>query len=58
MRSYLSPLESAGKIDVEEEFHQSCFHISVYQSYGGAQQLKSETAAPARSAALLATHLH
>ncbi len=33
MRNYLVPLESAGKLDVEEEFYQSCFHISVYQSY-------------------------
>ncbi len=33
MRAYLLPLESAGKLDVEEEFYQSCFHISVYQSY-------------------------
>ncbi len=34
MRAYLLPLETAGKLDVEEEFHQSCFHISVYRSYG------------------------
>lgn len=33
MRAYLLPLEEAGKIDVEEEFHQSCFHITVYRSY-------------------------
>ena len=33
MRAYLLPLQTAGKIDVEEEFHQSCFHISVYKSY-------------------------
>jgi hypothetical protein len=33
MRAYLLPLEEAGKIDVEEEFHQSCFHITVYKSY-------------------------
>ena len=61
MRSYLSPLESAGKIDVEEEFHQACFHISVYQSYRDADQpktmAKTQTAAPAHSAALLAAHL-
>jgi hypothetical protein len=34
MRSYLQPLMQAGKIDVEEEFQQACFHISVYGSYG------------------------
>jgi Family of unknown function (DUF5715) len=33
LRSWLIPLEQAGKIDVEEEFRQSCFHISVYKSY-------------------------
>ncbi|MFT4112880.1 DUF5715 family protein [Silvibacterium sp.] len=33
MRAYLYPLEEAGKIDVEEEFYQSCFHITVYKSY-------------------------
>ena len=34
MRSRLQTLESAGKIDVEEEFRQACFHITVYKSYG------------------------
>jgi len=33
MRTYLLPLEQAGKIDVEEEFRQACFHITVYKSY-------------------------
>jgi hypothetical protein len=33
MRAWLLPLENAGMIDVEEEFHQSCFHITVYKSY-------------------------
>jgi hypothetical protein len=33
MRSWLLPLQSAGKIDVEEEFQQACFHITVYKSY-------------------------
>ncbi len=35
MRSYLTPVEAAGKIDVEEEFQQSCFHMSVYRRYAG-----------------------
>jgi hypothetical protein len=33
MRTLLLQLEQAGKIDVEEEFQQSCFHITVYKSY-------------------------
>jgi len=33
MRLRLLPLEQAGKIDVEEEFQQACFHITVYKSY-------------------------
>lgn len=33
MRGYLLPLVQEGKIDVEEEFQQSCFHISVYKKY-------------------------
>jgi hypothetical protein len=33
MRARLLALQEAGKIDVEEEFRQSCFHITVYKSY-------------------------
>jgi hypothetical protein len=33
MRAYLLPLMQAGKVDVEEEFQQACFHISVYRDY-------------------------
>jgi len=33
LRGYLFPLVQQGKIDVEEEFQQSCFHISVYKRY-------------------------
>jgi hypothetical protein len=33
MRAYLLPLMQSGKIDVEEEFQQACFHISVYRTY-------------------------
>ena len=33
MRAWLLPLQTAGKIDVEEEFYQACFHITVYSSY-------------------------
>jgi len=33
MRRHLLAMEAAGKIDVEEEFQQSCFHITVYKNY-------------------------
>jgi hypothetical protein len=33
MRSRLLRLQQAGMIDVEEEFQQACFHITVYKSY-------------------------
>lgn len=33
IRGYLLPLVQAGKVDVEEEFQQACFHISVYRKY-------------------------
>jgi Family of unknown function (DUF5715) len=36
MRDRLAALQDAGKIDVEEEFRQACFHITVYKSYIGA----------------------
>ena len=52
MRAYLLPLQTAGKIDVEEEFQQSCFHISVYKSY---MEPRPNTASPPRSSALVAT---
>lgn len=33
MRAVLGQLQAAGKLDVEEEFEQACFHISVYKTY-------------------------
>jgi hypothetical protein len=33
LRGYLLPLVQEGKVDVEEEFQQACFHISVYERY-------------------------
>ena len=33
MRTRLAALQQSGKIDVEEEFLQACFHITVYKSY-------------------------
>lgn len=44
MRSWLLPLQAAGEIDVEEEFQQACFHITVYKTY------VPPTAAPSRPA--------
>jgi hypothetical protein len=33
MRAVLGQLQESGKLDVEEEFEQACFHISVYKTY-------------------------
>lgn len=33
MRGRLLALQNQGKLDVEEEFQQACFHITVYKSY-------------------------
>lgn len=33
VRTWLLRLQDAGKIDVEEEFQQACFHITVYKTY-------------------------
>jgi len=33
IRAKLLALERTGKIDVEEEFQQACFHITVYKTY-------------------------
>lgn len=46
MRSELLAYQNAGVIDVEEEFHQRCFHITVYKNYGSG----SQTRRPAESA--------
>jgi hypothetical protein len=45
MRAYLTPVEAAGKVDVEEEFQQACFHISIYRRYLGLP-LKKNAPAP------------
>jgi hypothetical protein len=58
MRLYLAPLQRAGKLDVEEEFQQACFHISVYKSYLTPAKRRAPAPAPVRregdDAALLA----
>jgi hypothetical protein len=48
MRTYLQPLIEAGKIDVEEEFQQSCFHISVYRAFEAQPHVTVAAAATAR----------
>jgi hypothetical protein len=55
MRAWLIPLEQQGKIDVEEEFRQSCFHISVYKSYSEPKPASHAplTATPMDSATML-----
>jgi hypothetical protein len=57
MRGYLLPLVQEGKVDVEEEFQQSCFHISVYKKYvPGASTPKRDLASSHRGeTAALAT---
>jgi Family of unknown function (DUF5715) len=55
IRSYLLPLVAEGKIDVEEEFQQSCFHISVYKSYLPSPTTPSFAGIPRNSTAALAT---
>jgi hypothetical protein len=47
MRTWLLPLQEAGKIDVEEEFQQACFHITVYKSY--VPPMPAPNAAPRRT---------
>jgi len=49
MRRRLAGLQAVGKIDVEEEFRQACFHITVYKSYAPAR--KTGPATPAKPVA-------
>jgi len=59
MRRRLLQLEEEGKIDVEEEFQQACFHITVYTTYAPPRPARravhehpenSQPSAPAESA--------
>ncbi|HTJ31281.1 MAG TPA: DUF5715 family protein [Acidobacteriaceae bacterium] len=59
IRAYLIPLEQKGFIDVEEEFKQSCFHISVYRKYSAAGQgtpTPARMPVPAADGTMLAIH--
>jgi hypothetical protein len=51
MRAWLLPPQKAGKIDVEEEFQQACFHITVYKSYVPARPLRKSPGKPAAATA-------
>ena len=50
MRGWLLPLQTSGSIDVEEEFHQRCFHITVYKNYGSGSQTRRSTDAAGAAA--------
>jgi hypothetical protein len=50
MRRQLLALQNAGKIDVEEEFEQACFHITVYKSYTAAHPVHKDTQPALREA--------
>jgi len=52
MRNRLLAMQTAGLIDVEEEFRQPCFHITVYKGYGGPGP--DPNSAPTRPAATAA----
>ncbi len=60
MRQRLLALQTVDKIDVEEEFQQACFHITVYKGYapprpatqandGGAGSRRHKVASPSRA---------
>ncbi|MGC2162180.1 MAG: DUF5715 family protein [Silvibacterium sp.] len=57
MRAYLLPLQEAGKLDVEEEFYQSCFHITVYESYASGTRPTTRRSRRHTSEALLASRM-
>ncbi|WP_263417785.1 DUF5715 family protein [Terriglobus albidus] len=57
MRAYLLPLVQEGKIDVEEEFQQACFHISVYKNYVPEPKTKEKPGKSRLPKASLATAL-
>ncbi len=55
MRHQLLGLQQAGKIDVEEEFEQACFHITVYKAYIAAS-LEHKTGKPIPSEGAAGRH--
>jgi hypothetical protein len=57
MRAWLQPLEAAGKIDVEEEFQQACFHVTVYATYVPPAPVRKPGVRPRRRRAPVANAL-
>lgn len=55
MRDYLLALQTAGVIDVEEEFRQRVFHITVYKAYDLNRVAQEAAPAPASSQPSAAT---
>ena len=51
MRSELLAYQNAGVIDVEEEFRQRCFHITVYKNYEALSHKPGKALSPAPPAA-------
>jgi hypothetical protein len=49
MRAVLGHLQARGKLDVEEEFEQACFHISVYKTYTPHRSLPAHLVAASES---------
>jgi hypothetical protein len=58
MRAHLLPLQTAGKIDVEEEFYQACFHITVYRSYAPPPRMIAKRKTRSTATSLLAAGVH
>ncbi len=54
LRGYMLPLIEESRVDVEEEFQQSCFHISVYRRYLPPETAPQRYAISARSTPPLA----
>jgi hypothetical protein len=52
MRRTLFALQNAGKIDVEEEFEQACFHITVYKTYTAPHPAKKPVQPAVRDASV------
>jgi hypothetical protein len=50
MRNQLLSYQNAGVLDVEEEFHQRCFHITVYKNYASGQQSQRPSKVPTQPA--------
>jgi len=50
MRNWLLAQQLAGTIDVEEEFKQSCFHITVYKNYSSSPSMAPVDRVPRQGA--------